>query len=196
MIKLPEQGYTPANYQALVELCQLSNAEFYRTFGIGESTFYKHYAGTRTMKWQEWQQLLTKATKYIEDNIMSNYITCVGRARVNGFSFDVHENKDGSASIRPNKLMHDLPTATWLTYDSVDDALGFIESVCGDLEGVQRALHFWENSGIASTMKEKAEEKAMRDALSGMSEAEKEHYISQKQYEVDEKFIKDSNYFM
>ena len=196
LINLPDHGYTPANYQALVELTQLSNAEFYRTFKIGESTFYKHYAGTRTMKWQEWQTLLITATNLIRENNMSTYITCVGRARVNNFSFDVHENKNGSASIRPNKLGHDLPPKTWLTYKSVDDAKDYIEEVCGDLEGAERAMYFWNNSGTAEKIKEKEDDVVMGKKLSSMSAAEKEHYYSQKQYDMDKDFIKDNNYFL
>lgn len=64
-IDLPEQGYTPANYQALVELTQLSNAQFCRAFDIPEQTFYKHRSGTRTMKWQDWQALLETVKQHL-----------------------------------------------------------------------------------------------------------------------------------
>lgn len=127
---------------------------------------------------------------------MSNYISCVGRSRVNNFSFDIHENKDGSASIRANKLGHDLPTRTWLTYGSLEEAKDFIEEVCGDLEGAERALYFWENSGIAEKIKEKEYDGLMKEKLYSMSDSQKEHYFSQKQYEVDDKFIKDNNFIL
>lgn len=192
MTNLPEQGYTPANYAKLVELTELSNVAFCELFSIPKGTFEKHKAGTRTMKWQDWQVLLNTTEQYI----MSNYITCVGRARINDFSFDVHENKNGSASIRPNKLGYDLPTATWLTYDSVDDALEFIEELCGDLEGAERALYFWEHSDIAEKIEEKNADESMKAKLASMSDAQKNHHYSQKQYEVDEKFIKDNNYLL
>lgn len=191
-MNLPNQGYTPANYAKLVELTELSNVAFCELFDIPKGTFEKHKSGKRTMKWQDWQLLLNITEQYI----MSTYITCVGRSRVHDFSYDVHENKDGSASIRANKLGHDLPTKTWLTYDSVDEALGYIESVCGDLEGAQRALYFWENSGIAEKIEEKQEDEFMKVKLASMSDAEKDHYYSQKQHEIDEKFIKDNNNFM
>lgn len=67
MLNLPEQGYTPANYQALVELTQLSNAQFCLAFDIPEQTFYKHRSGTRTMKWRDWQALATEVIKYIKE---------------------------------------------------------------------------------------------------------------------------------
>lgn len=67
-MNLPEQGYTPNNYKALVELTKLSNADFYRQFDIPEQTFYKHLNGSRTMKWQEWQSLLTTANEYLNPN--------------------------------------------------------------------------------------------------------------------------------
>ncbi|WLG12784.1 hypothetical protein Q6344_09205 [Psychrobacter cibarius] len=65
MLNLPEQGYTPNNYKALVELTKLSNADFYRQFKIPEQTFYHHSSGSRTMKWQDWQSLLTQVTNYL-----------------------------------------------------------------------------------------------------------------------------------
>jgi len=65
-IDLPDQGYTPKNYQALVKLTKLSNADFYRTFEIPEQTFYKHRSGGRTMKWQEWQILINAVKQYLD----------------------------------------------------------------------------------------------------------------------------------
>lgn len=64
-MKPPEHGYTPTNYKALVELTKLSNAAFCRQFDIPEQTFYKHLNGSRTMKWQDWQSLLTQVTNYL-----------------------------------------------------------------------------------------------------------------------------------
>ena len=65
-IDLPDQGYTPANYQALVKLTNLSNADFYRTFEIPEQTFYCHLKGTRTMKWQDWQLLFNAVEMHLD----------------------------------------------------------------------------------------------------------------------------------
>lgn len=65
-IKLPEKGYTPANYIALVELTRLTNIGFCRQFDIPEQTFYKHRSGTRTMKWKEWQSLLDAVIAFIK----------------------------------------------------------------------------------------------------------------------------------
>lgn len=70
MLSLPEQGYTPANYAKLVELTQLSNVAFCEQFNIPKGTFEKHKAGTRTMKWQDWQALLTEVTHYIKEKNM------------------------------------------------------------------------------------------------------------------------------
>ena len=67
MLNLPEQGYTPTNYRALVELTQLSNAAFCRQFEIPEQTFYTHRSGSRTMKWQDWQSLLTQVADYLAE---------------------------------------------------------------------------------------------------------------------------------
>lgn len=67
---LPDQGYTPANYAKLVELTKLSNIAFCKQFDIPKGTFEKHKAGTRTMKWQDWQSLLTEVTKHIKESNM------------------------------------------------------------------------------------------------------------------------------
>ena len=69
-IDLPEQGYTPANYAKLVELTELSNVAFCELFNIPKGTLEKHKAGTRTMKWQDWQSLLTEVTHYIKEKDM------------------------------------------------------------------------------------------------------------------------------
>lgn len=65
MFNLPEQGYTPANYAKLVELTELSNVAFCELFSIPKGTFEKHKAGTRTMKWQDWQALLETVKQYL-----------------------------------------------------------------------------------------------------------------------------------
>lgn len=65
MFNLPEQGYTPANYAKLVELTELSNVAFCELFSIPKGTFEKHKAGTRTMKWQDWQALLETVKQHL-----------------------------------------------------------------------------------------------------------------------------------
>lgn len=66
MIKLPEHGYTPTNYQALVESTNLSSKVFYTQFDIAERTFFNHKSGARTMGWQEWQSLVESVKQYLE----------------------------------------------------------------------------------------------------------------------------------
>ncbi|MGP5041089.1 hypothetical protein [Psychrobacter celer] len=66
MLKLPEQGYTPTNYAELVELTELTNVAFCQQFNIPKGTFEKHKAGSRTMKWQDWQALRNQVEKYIK----------------------------------------------------------------------------------------------------------------------------------
>lgn len=66
MLKLPEQGYTPTNYAKLVELTELTNVAFCQQFNIPKGTFEKHKAGSRTMKWQDWQALRNQVEKYIK----------------------------------------------------------------------------------------------------------------------------------
>lgn len=68
MINLPEIGYTPANYKVLVELTSLTDADFYNQFQIPRQTFKHHYDGTRTMRWQDWQQLLQQVNDFVKTN--------------------------------------------------------------------------------------------------------------------------------
>lgn len=67
MIKFTETGYTPANYQALVDATGLSNVDFYHTFNIPKPTFYQHKSGSRTMDWQSWQTLLEQVEEYLKN---------------------------------------------------------------------------------------------------------------------------------
>lgn len=66
MIDLPDVGYTPKNYQALVDATKLTPKEFYEEFSIAHRTFNNHKSGNRTMKWQAWQQLFTDVEAYLE----------------------------------------------------------------------------------------------------------------------------------
>lgn len=66
LLMLPEYGYTPANYQALVKSTNLSPKSFYTQFDIAERTFFNHKSGARTMGWQEWQSLVVLVQKYLE----------------------------------------------------------------------------------------------------------------------------------
>lgn len=61
---LPKSGYTPENYKALVDSTKLANRAFYEQFNIPKQTFYKHFNGDRTMKWQDWEALLKKVEKF------------------------------------------------------------------------------------------------------------------------------------
>lgn len=66
LLILPEYGYTPANYQALVKLTKLKPKDFYVQFDIAERTFFNHRSGARTMGWQEWQSLVLLVKQYLE----------------------------------------------------------------------------------------------------------------------------------
>lgn len=65
MIDFPEKGYTPKNYQALVDATKLTPKAFYERFDIAHRTFNNHKSGTRTMKWHEWSDLVAKVEVYI-----------------------------------------------------------------------------------------------------------------------------------
>lgn len=67
-LNLPNSGYTPENYKALVSRTRLTNTAFCELFDIPEQTFYKHSGGHRTMKWQDWQALVKRVEQHIEEN--------------------------------------------------------------------------------------------------------------------------------
>ena len=70
---------------------------------------------------------------------MAKFIRSIGNCLVNNFGFDLYENKDGTAVIRPVKLRRDFPSKHWIRFDSLEDAEKTIERVAGeDTEGAQR----------------------------------------------------------
>lgn len=70
---------------------------------------------------------------------MSKFIRTIGNTASNGISFDLYENKDASATIRPVRNMTDLPRKKWQKFDSLEAAENRIDDICGnDLFGAQR----------------------------------------------------------
>jgi hypothetical protein len=75
----------------------------------------------------------------IKENKMSEFIRSIGNCRVNGIGFDLYENKDDTATIRPNRLGADFPNRSWIKFDSVESAEAAIDHIAGeDTEGAQR----------------------------------------------------------
>lgn len=64
-IKLPECGYTPRNFAALVDATGMSNASFIRKFNIKHSSFYKWCAGDRSMSHKTWETLLNDVQSHV-----------------------------------------------------------------------------------------------------------------------------------
>ncbi|WP_045860290.1 hypothetical protein [Teredinibacter purpureus] len=58
---------------------------------------------------------------------MSKFIRSIGKCAVNGIGFDIYENKNGSATIRPTKMNSDLPRKFWKTFDGADKLESFID---------------------------------------------------------------------
>lgn len=70
---------------------------------------------------------------------MSNFIRKIGGCAVNSISFTLYENKDGSATVRPEKNGTPFPRAKWITFESLEAAEKSIDSVAGEeTEGAQR----------------------------------------------------------
>ena len=70
---------------------------------------------------------------------MSQFIRTIGKCAVNGISFDLYENKDSSATIRPVKNGHTFPRASWLGFDGLEQAEAEVDQVAGeDSEGAER----------------------------------------------------------
>ena len=51
---------------------------------------------------------------------MSKYIRTIGDVYVNYICFDIYENKDGSATIRPCKAGSDFPRKKWICFESLE----------------------------------------------------------------------------
>ncbi len=72
---------------------------------------------------------------------MSTFIRIIGRASWNGYGFDLYENKDGSATIRPTRNGNDLPTRFWKKFESIKAAENKIEFIAGeDVYGIDRVI--------------------------------------------------------
>lgn len=66
------------------------------------------------------------------------FIRTIGNCALNGYSFDVYENKNGSATIRPVKSMSDFPRPQWMTFKDLDSLENWVENRCGDVVGAGR----------------------------------------------------------
>lgn len=66
------------------------------------------------------------------------FIRSIGRCLVNGYGFDLYENEDGTATVRPVKLYRDLPKSKWVKFDSLESAEKAIENIAGDTSGAER----------------------------------------------------------
>jgi len=78
---------------------------------------------------------------------MATFIRAIGRCAVNGISFDVYENKDGSATVRPVQKGTDFPRPSWRNYESLEELENTIDKLVGeDLTGasrVQKLKEIW-----------------------------------------------------
>lgn len=62
---------------------------------------------------------------------MSTFIKSIGGVRFNNLGADLYENNNGTATIRFDKLTHDLPKKHWMKFDSLESAEQFIEKKQG-----------------------------------------------------------------
>lgn len=65
MITLPDDGYTPSNFAALVDASGLTNADFMRRFDIKKATFYLYKNGGITMSWHNWARVYSEVERFI-----------------------------------------------------------------------------------------------------------------------------------
>ena len=63
--KLPEHGYTPNNFSALVLYSGLKNADFMQRFNIKRATFYCYKSGKFNPDWQWWLELKLSVERYV-----------------------------------------------------------------------------------------------------------------------------------
>lgn len=60
MINYPDVGFTPNNFQALVNASGLNNKMFIEVFGMDRASFYFYKNGDVTMQHKDWQILKDK----------------------------------------------------------------------------------------------------------------------------------------
>lgn len=68
----------------------------------------------------------------------AQFIRTIGKCSFNGYSFDVYENTNGSATIRPCRFSNTLPAPNFILFDSLNNLEKKLNDICGDLEGVDR----------------------------------------------------------
>lgn len=70
---------------------------------------------------------------------MSKFIRNIGNCAVNGVSFGVYENKNGTATVRPCSNGHELPRKKWIKFESIQDLEDSIDNLVGeDVLGASR----------------------------------------------------------
>lgn len=60
---------------------------------------------------------------------MSIFIKSIGNCRVNNIGFDVYENKDGSATIVPEKLTKNLPKKFWVRFENLNSLNIYLDDI-------------------------------------------------------------------
>lgn len=60
MINFPDSGYSPKNFEALVEATGLRNTEFIEAFKLSKASFYFYKKGDVTMQHKDWVKLTQK----------------------------------------------------------------------------------------------------------------------------------------
>ena len=57
MINYPDIGFTPDNFQALVDATSMSNKMFIEVFDLDRASFYFYKKGDVTMQYKDWEAL-------------------------------------------------------------------------------------------------------------------------------------------
>ncbi|HBF46199.1 MAG TPA: hypothetical protein DDW91_06865 [Shewanella frigidimarina] len=70
---------------------------------------------------------------------MATYIRTIAKIRFNNVGFDIYENKNGTATIRPENLGSDFPKSKWIDFDSLEELEEFIDGL--GMTGVSLIAH-------------------------------------------------------
>lgn len=63
---------------------------------------------------------------------MPKFIRSIGKCYVNRIGFDLYQNQDYSATIRPTTPAKDFPKGKWIKFESLEDAESWIDSIDKD----------------------------------------------------------------
>lgn len=123
-IKLPEYGYTPKNFNKLVDITGMSNVRFMKQFGLEHPSFYKYRSGDRSMAYKTWKRLFEEVQSYLNNQTrtkvafsskglspvsfsIENIKPVIRKVKKSGAVVDLNVSYDGGETVITGKVEYD-----------------------------------------------------------------------------------------